>query len=381
MLATRRPRAALAWAAALACALALLASAALAAPAARAVPASFWGVNPQGPLTTAHLERLRRGGVDSLRFQINWVQPSPGAKIDFSGSDATIAALAKAGIEPLPFLYGFPRWAGREVAVPGTGGAAKAPAKLPVAGRAGSGWSKFARAAVERYGPRGTFWSENPGLPRNPVRTWQIWNEPNFKYFAARPNPAEYGRLVKRSAAAIAAADPGASVLLAGLFARPAEAAFKTAPREAYNAVEFLDLMYRTNPGIGAKFDGVALHPYVTEYQRLPSEIEEVRQELRSRGDGAKRLWITEIGWSSESPRRSDSFAVGVNGQARQLTGAFRILRANQARWRIPQIFWFSVDDQRGSCNFCGGSGLFANGFRPKPAWKAFVRFSGGRAS
>jgi hypothetical protein len=32
-----------------------------------------------------------------------------------------------------------------------------------------------------------------------------------------------------------------------------------------------------------------------------------------------------------------------------------------------------------GTCNFCDGSGLFGEGFIPKPSWKAFVRFSGGQ--
>ena len=78
------------------------------------------------------------------------------------------------------------------------------------------------RQAVERYGPHGRFWSEHPEVPRDPIRTWQIWNEPNFKYFVARPNPGEYGRLVKRSARAIHALDLGAKVVLGGLFARRA---------------------------------------------------------------------------------------------------------------------------------------------------------------
>ena len=57
--------------------------------------------------------------------------------------------------------------------------------------------AQFVKQAILRYGPRGTFWTENPTLPRKPLRTWQVWNEPNFKYFVAKPNPAEYGRLVK----------------------------------------------------------------------------------------------------------------------------------------------------------------------------------------
>jgi polysaccharide biosynthesis protein PslG len=374
-------RATTAWTALLALAAAVLATAALAAPA-RAVPANFWGAVPQNPLTIAQLERLKRGGVDSLRFAIDWtaMRRFPSSEIDWGGVDSTVQAFAKAHIEPLPFLYGAPRWAVHATAVPGTGGGARAPVHLPVAGRAGSGWARFAREAVERYGPRGEFWTENPQLPRDPVRTWQIWNEPNFKYFVVHPNPGEYGRLVRRSASAIHAADRGATVLLGGLFARPGEAG-KFRPPRAFTAVEFLELMLKRTPGVSASFDGVALHPYTTSYLTIPGEIEEVRALLRSRGDAGKGMWLTELGWSSERPSRGDAFAKGVRGQATQLSGAFRLLRNNWARWRLRQVFWFSVDDLPGACNFCGGSGLFrGRAFRPKPAWRNYAHFAGGRA-
>jgi hypothetical protein len=367
---------------ALALAAFLVASAVLAAPA-RALPANFWGAVPQSFLSNAQFERLKRGGADSIRFTIDWtaMQRSPRAEINWSVVDGWVESLAKAQIEPLPFLYGAPRWAVRMRGVPGTGGGAKVPAHLPVAGRAGRGWAAFAREAVERYGPRGTFWSENPALPRDPIRTWQIWNEPNFKYFVARPNPGEYGRLVRRSASAIRAADRGATIILGGLFGRPGEAG-KFHPPRAFTAVEFLELMYKRTPGVGAAFDGVALHPYTTSYLTIPSEIEEVRRLLRARHDAGKGLWLSEFGWSSEPPSRRDAFAKGVRGQARQLTGAFRLLRANQGRWRLRQVFWFSVDDLRGACNFCGGAGLFrGRAFKPKPAWRAYVHFAGGRPS
>jgi hypothetical protein len=364
----------------LALAAALLASAALAGPAG-AVPANFWGAVPQTQMSPAQLERLQRGGVDSIRFAIDWtaIQPHPRSEIDWGFVDGMVSALAKAHIEGLPFLYGAPRWAVPVRGVPGTGGGAKAPAHLPVAGRAGSGWSAFLRQAVERYGPRGTFWSENPEVPRDPIHTWQIWNEPNFKYFVARPNPGEYGRLVRRSARAIHAVDLGAKIVLGGLFARPGEAG-KFHPPRAFTAVEFLELMFKRTPGVAAAFDGVALHPYTTSYATIPGEIEEVRRLLGSRRAASKGLWITEVGWSSEPPSRRDAFAKGLHGQASQLSGAFRLFRANWRRWRLRQVFWFSVDDLPGACNFCGGSGLFRRGFKAKPSWRSYVHFAGRRA-
>jgi hypothetical protein len=260
---------------------------------------------------------------------------------------------------------------------------ARAPKTLPVKTAAERGaWSSFVKLAAERYGPGGAFWSANPTLPAEPIRTWQIWNEPNFKYFVTRPNPADYGKLVGISFAALRSVDPGAQVVLAGMFSRPIEATLKVKPPQAYFAADFLEKMYRSTPGVKAKFQAAALHPYTGTFKRLTPEIEEFRRVMSRNHDGGKGLWITEIGWSSEPfDQEHDAFAKGLAGQARELKAAFALFKRNVARWRLKGIYWFSVDDQQGVCNFCGGSGLFAQGFAPKPAWFAYVKFAGGSAS
>ena len=363
-----------AWIAALA--VSAVALGAVAAPAG-AVPAKFWGVVPQSTLTLEQFQRLKRGGVDSIRTPIGWsaVQPVAGVPIDWSGIDAVVESASTAGLEVLPFLSGAPSWA---VAVDHRFGS---PMTLPVKnGAQRAGWSSFVSQAVLRYGPNGSFWAENPTVPKRPIRTWQIWNEENFKYFVARPNPIDYGKLVNISYAAIKAADPGAQLVLGGLFATPIEATFNKQPPEAYFAGDFLNRMYKSTPGVKNKFSGIALHPYTGSYKNLTAKIEEVRTVLREHGDLAKKLWITELGWSSGPPSSdgSNSFAKGPKGQVTQLKGAFNLLEANQAKWKIQRIYWFSVDDAPGACNFCDGSGLFAKGFVPKRSWFEYVKFAGG---
>jgi hypothetical protein len=368
------------WAAALA--IAALAAALVAAPAS-ALPRNFWGVVPQLTPSAEQFQRLKAGGADSIRTPISWssVQPIRNGPYDFAGSDNVVAAATAARIEVLPFLTDAPSWAVPPAVVPGTRGALSAPRFLPVRnGVQRSGWRKFIVAAIERYGPRGTFWAENPGLPKRPIRVWQIWNEANFKYFVVRPNPAEFGKLVKLSYGAAKTADKGARIILGGLFARPIEATYRRRPRQAYFAADFLNRMYRSTPGIRSRFHGYAIHPYTGSYRNLTSRIEEVRRALMANRDAGKGLWVTELGWSSQRPRRGNSFAKGRRGQAVQLRGAFRLLRAKQRQWRVQRVYWFSVDDLAGACNFCDGSGLFGEGFVPKPAWRAFVRFAGGRA-
>jgi hypothetical protein len=373
-----------AWAAAVA----IFAVAALAggfASTAAAVPGNFWGVAPQATPTAEQFQRLKLGGVDSVRIPIEWntVQAGPETGYSWTNVDVLVRGAAAAGIEVFPFVTGAPSWA-VSVTVVNKAAHATAPISLPVRTAAQKvGWTAFLSEAVRRYGPNGAFWAENPAIPYRPVRVWQLWNEPNFKYFVARPNPAEYGKLVKLSAPVIKSIDPAAKIILAGLFAAPREAEYNRKPPQAYFATDFIEQLYKKTPGIKSKFDGVALHPYTYDYQDISAHVEELRGVLKAAHDPGAGLWITELGWSAKVPTASSGargFEKGPGGQARQLKGAFGLLKTNQAKWHLKQVFWFSVDDRPGACNFCDGSGLFGPGFVARPSWKAYVKFAGGKA-
>ena len=368
-------------------AFAILAFAALSggfAASAGAVPGNFWGVAPQATPTAEQFQRLKAGGVDSTRVPIEWgaVQANPGTDFNWNGTDAMIGSAAAAGIEVFPFVTGAPTWAVRSALVHKVG--AMAPLNLPVRTAVQkTGWTIFLTETIRRYGPNGAFWAANPAIPYRPIRIWQLWNEPNFKYFVARPNPAEYGKLIKLSTPVIKGIDPGAKIVLAGLFAAPKEATYRKKPPQAYFATDFIEQLYKKTPGVKALFDGVALHPYTYDYQDISGHVEELRGVLKAAHDPGVGLWITELGWSAGRPNASNGFngfEKGPSGQAKQLKGSFQLLKANQKKWRIKQVFWFSVDDKPGACNFCDGSGLFAPGFVARPSWKAFVKFAGGVA-
>src|ERR1700710_1221247 len=97
-----------AWIVALA--VATVAFGASAAPA-WAVPAKFWGVVPQATPTLEQFQRLKRGGVDSVRIPVGWssVEATQGGPIDWGGVDALVRGASSAGLEVLPFLTGGPR--------------------------------------------------------------------------------------------------------------------------------------------------------------------------------------------------------------------------------------------------------------------------------
>ena len=181
-----------------------------------------------------------------------------------------------------------------------------------------------------RYGPNGSFWAENPRLPQRPIRTWQIWNEQNFKYFVAQPNPAEYGKLVKLSYAAIKGADPGAKLILGGLFARPNGGDLRQAkPPRAYFASDFLEQMYEDDArdqGEVQRRRPAPLHRHATseltpDDRRSPRRPEGQPRRRQGPLDHRARLEL-----ASPPPNRRNIFAKGLGGQATQLKGAFTLL-------------------------------------------------------
>jgi hypothetical protein len=344
----------------------LLTALALLAPAsAQAVPRGFFGIVPQTGIGAKDLARMRAGGVETIRMPLSWkgTQPSPRGGYNWAGFDATVATAAKQRIEVLPILAEAPGWA--------TGSSKRMPVDSR---RQRQAWSLFVRAAVERYGRRGEFWSEHgprsdEPLPRVPIRAWQVWNEENFFYFTKPVSPGRYARLLAVTRPAIRQADPRADVVLGGLFANP-----KQGPPAAVDAVDFLDQLYRS-PGVKADFDAVALHPYAADVGELRAAVEGVRATMARHGDRRSDLYVTELGWGSAYNPRLVAFEVGLQGQARELRGAYGYLLSNRHRLRLAQVDWFTWKDLQGSCAFCDSSGLFRAGarFKPKPAWHAFV--------
>ncbi|HEX4730962.1 MAG TPA: hypothetical protein VH299_06810, partial [Solirubrobacterales bacterium] len=208
-----------------------------------------------------------------------------------------------------------------------------------------------------------------------PIRTWQIWNEANFFYFAYPVSPHIYARLLKLTAPVIRKAEPGAKVVLTGLFGRPTAGAKRGMP-----AAKFLEALYKV-PGIKSYFDGVALHPYAIDNEQLEEIVEELHEVTVANHDRVP-LYITEMGWGSQNDFHIDAFEHGIQGQVEELKSAYAYLLKNRTRLDLKQVYWFSWKDLPESCAFCDSVGLFKSGtkFKPKPAWRAFVQITGGKA-
>ena len=352
-------------------------------------PAEFFGIGPQTPLTPRDAEYMKAGGIGIVRMAVPWSSVQEKKKkgvYNWAGLDEGVGIAARAGLRVLPFLYGTPHWL-----------AAK-PTTLPVdSARQRAEWKAFLdrRGRALRPG-RGILGRTRSGprqrrrrpqfpmnrRPRGPRRSagrcrsapGRSGTRPTSSTSPCPASPSRYAKLVKLSSQAIKAADPGAKVILSGLFAKPTADYPKGMP-----AAEFLEALYRV-PGLKTRFDGIALHPYAVDTETLEEYVEEFH-DVTPKTTTACRLYITEMGWGSQTNFQQVAFEQGTQGQVRQLRGAYGYLLENRRRLNVKQVYWFSWKDIQGDCNFCDSVGLFREGagFRPKPSWRAFVAISRGR--
>ena len=212
------------------------------------------------------------------------------------------------------------------------------PPYAPTGSEALAAWGRFLAAAVDRYGPNGSFWALHPELPRLPIRAWQIWNEQNSPtFFRPRPNVRAYAELLAAAHDAIAARDPGARD-------RPRRHVRHPARR----------------PEAGDRRRGVP--PPALPPARGGSGLRRCRPApLRRRGSTAsstrsaccatrssapattRALWITELGWASGGLVPSARPRPPRPGG--RLRRAFRYFLERRRRMGIEAVAWYSWRD------------------------------------
>lgn len=341
---------------------ALLALPAGVAAAAPAPPGFTVGISPQTPAGEEDYALMAEAGIASLRLPLGWGSVEPQGPYyvapDWSDFDRSVALAAEYGMRVFPFIWGSPSWVANQGLVE--------PVRHRWTERA---WGSFLRQAVERYGPYGTFWTENPALPYLPIHAWEIWNEENIVTFSARPDPARYARLLRIAGRAIHGADPGARAILGGLFGRP----LQVPPNVPSGA--FLNGVYRAG-NVKPFFDGVALHPYVADAGAMEPQIRNLRRVIRVHHDTATPIYVTELGWGSDSFQTR--WERGMWGQARELDQAFSMLTNHRRAWHVAGAWWFTWADVGRLCQFCDSAGLLNERREAKPAWYRFAEWTGG---
>jgi hypothetical protein len=172
---------------------------------------------------------------------------------------------------------------------------------------------------LSRYGPGGTFWKENPGIPQRPLRHIEIFNEPNFWYLdMAREDTANH--FPPKDAAAREAQNAARQALYAKLLAAAyphVKASWPDVNVVGFGAggaagadVPFVRGVHASDPAVAASYDILSTHPYV---RPAPPEGDliasfgkvsigkgtaAIREIMAAAGTSAKPLWWTELNWT-----------------------------------------------------------------------------------
>ncbi|HWE07821.1 MAG TPA: hypothetical protein VG325_00620 [Solirubrobacteraceae bacterium] len=232
----------------------------------------------------AQLQAVRATGATIARSDALWEATEPQAPVagrhryDWGFDDTIAGSLAAHGLTWLPILDYTARWA---QSVPGQD---HSPPRSP------ADYAAYASAFAGRYGAGGSFWRQHPQLTPLPVRTIEIWNEPdNPEFWTPGPSPAAYASLYLGARNAIDAVDPSVRVIVGGLTSAPV----------------FLPAMVRAQPRLRDHIDGVAIHPYGTPRVVL-ARVRDARATLVSLGMASVPLYVTEFGWTTEPPGALD---------------------------------------------------------------------------
>ncbi len=347
------------------------------------VPAGFVGMNLSSPLfpqtggigLANQLNQMVASGVQTIRVVFDWSHAQPYASWDevpagvraqftdvggvptrFGQIDEIVGLAAAWGLRILPTVMFAPSWDARRPAF----------WALPIPAR-DAPYAAFCAALVQRYGPSGSFWINNQ--PADPIRSWQIWNEPNIPYYwDVKPFQQSYVGLLRAAHDAIAAADPKANVVLAGL------------PGYSWTS---LRAIYRVR-GAGALFDVVAAHPYTEKPSGVIVILRRVRRVMNEFGYAKEPIIADEVSWPSSAGRTNKTDGISdiqttPAGQARDVGAIVLLLAENRKPLGLAGFdyyTWAGRDDPGGDqFDFAGLLHIRSDGATSaKPAFYAFRR-------
>lgn len=310
-----------------------------------------------------YFEALQALGVSWVRWDVDWgvVQPVDSITYQWAGADRVVETANRYGIHSLGIITYAPAWA--------VLGSCSAGSHCPPADPKAFG--HFAGEVALRY--------------KNSVQYWEIWNEPNYvSFWSPNPDVGKYSELLKESYIEIKKVNPQAVVLSGGL------AAIGDEPGGNISPDTFVGKMYEL--GANQYFDAVALHPYTypglpnykTEWNRW-QQIVPIHQLMVNKGDGAKKIWITEFGAPTGGPGEAhtvnqfNDFTYGSDFMWEkaqsdiliEVIGAYR----QYTDWMGP-FFWYSLKDGGTSTNTPENFfGLLRYSGSKKPAYDVFKNF------
>jgi hypothetical protein len=305
-----------------------------------------------------YVGRARQAGMTWIREDFHWgaFERSPGVW-NWEVGDRMMRTASLKGVNVLGTVAYSADWAS-------SGPTIYHPPRDPAA------YAAFCRKLVERYGPDGTFWRDNPSLTPRPLAALEIWNEPWLhSFWRPNPDPAGYVRLLRAAATAIRVADPRVRVL--------ASADVFQMRTDTTESRDWFRLLLEQDPDLFRTLvDAYSVHLYTEgrapldtrHAQRWRFDRAHITRDLAAAAGAAHPLWVTEFGWSTyagEDDSVSEAEQAGYTRQA--LEAAF----VNWPRGEVELAFlyyWGKVHS-----GYVGGYSALRPDGSAKPLWGALA--------
>jgi hypothetical protein len=344
-------------------------------PAAAAPESCRFGVNAH-QVPDAALDLAAAAGIGWVRFDLNWWQFEPKkGQYAWAVADGFIDHAVSLGLHVFITVAYSPSWAVQQPCNdndPEPKNQCHNRPPLSV-----GDWTDFLKAAVGRY--------------QDHVKHWGMWNEPNLAGFFAGTRDQYVSLLLKPGSDAVHAVCPGCKVLgpeLANL--RGANWDAKEGTCVAGECI-FNGWNYSLNKVLeaaGGYIDIVTHHKYgdpaskwwkeAVDGETVIIKILEGIKEVTDKHVPGKPVWITEVGWESESfGDNTNAYAATqlealYQGLAQIQQGTFPGA-TNQPWPELEKVFWYDlVDDPNGY-----SWGLLESGLKPKDPYDSYQKVIG----
>jgi hypothetical protein len=257
----------------------------------RGIASHAWWLDPEvyGDQFLPALDDLQ---VTTVRLSIDWrrFEPQPGVW-DWAMYDRVLEELAKRNIVVVADFNTIPGWAATDPA-----SCDEPVLEVPTCDLRPDMQDEFAnamRVALTRYS-----W----------IQHWEFWNEPEMWTHLGQDGPTYYQHL--RTFYDIAH-DVNPQVTVAA---------------QTLVGYEYMHWLYEISLGIDGPdnepWDAVSIHPYNFWYVPTPGEapleinygrIEQLRALMIERGDGHKKIWVTEFGWTNDEQWQARNLPVALD--------------------------------------------------------------------
>jgi hypothetical protein len=276
---------------------------------------------------------MQRSGVQSLRTAVDWetTETAPGV-YDWRQNDVVVGEAAVHHLALLLIVQSTPRWASSH---PSSAWEYYAPTS-------DRRYAAFMTALVRRYGDRGSFWAEHRTLRYQPVRAWQIWNEPEGSTYDWRtaPWPSTYVALLKAAYRAVHRADTRALVVTGALVGLACSGCLPWTEAGS---------LYRA--GFQGSFDVLAVNAFtydrsvVKSVEQAVRIVHLVRAVMRAHHDARRPVWVTEFTWPSTASfsvpsKFFDGIETTTRGQMARLTAYYTRIATRHPE-NIQRAFWY----------------------------------------